>query len=333
MGSGASVQRASTWLALFAAACLVALLGCDDYAIPLMHGEDLSISVAPPASSAPAPPPPVFVKAGRTKVRGHWMIVPEGLDARDGRYDLAIHFHGNPKVVEESYALARIRAVLVIVNLGEGADRYSEAFPNPLRLRTIINTVGEELQTRGMAKPELRRLALSAWSAGFGAIGEIIRQPEHRRALDAVLLFDGLHARYIPDTKRVEPIEVGAWIDLAKDAMKDQVLFLVTHSAIHPVNLEIAGVRETINAVLDEVGVKRTKTEGRVRPRKLEAIRGVYGDKSLFELNAQNVAVDKGLMVIEYDGRMPEHHIAHLLQMSQIGLPRLALRWKRPPPR
>jgi hypothetical protein len=62
-------------------------------------------------------------------------------------------------------------------------------------------------------------------------------------------------------------------------------------------------------------------------PRKLDAIRDVYSDKSLVPLRAQSVAVRKSLMVIEYAGNSPAIHIAHLLQMSQIGLPRLQQRW------
>src|SRR4030095_6193760 len=100
-------------------------------------------------------------------------------------------------------------------------DRYSQAFPNPLALRKLLQTVGDKLEERGVAHPQLGRLALSAWSAGYAAIEQIIRQPEHRRAVDAVLLFDGLHARYVPDTARVDPNEVAPWESLAEDAMKD----------------------------------------------------------------------------------------------------------------
>jgi hypothetical protein len=48
----------------------------------------------------------------------------------------------------------------------------------------------------------------------------------------------------------------------------------------------------------------------------------------MLPLKARSVAIKGQFMVVEYGGRSPLHHVAHLLQMSQIALPRLAHRWK-----
>jgi hypothetical protein len=329
------------WRAALLGAALILALGCKDRTdgVPLLLQADEATKVSPSAAAAAitvsaqvqAPARRYLVPAGRGHIGRHILSIPPGLDAPDGNYDLAIHFHGNTKAVEESYRLAKIRAVLLIVNLGEGADRYRDAFPSPTTLEGLLRKVNEDLAGRGVPHPRLRRLALSAWSAGYGAVLTILQQPEHRPLIDAVLLFDGLHARFQAGTGKVDENEVRPFVELAEDAAAGRTLFLVTHSAITPVNTELASVGKTSDALLEHVGVKRLRTTGQVRPRKLEAIRGVYGDKSLVTLRAESVAVKKGLMIIAYDGISPEHHIAHLLQMSQIGLPRLALRWKNPP--
>lgn len=285
-----------------------------------------------------AEPELVTLEPGRGTVRGHVLSFPNRFQTENGEYDLVVHFHGNTDAVEESYELAGIGAALVIINLGEGADLYERAFSDPSRLRAVRRRVRDKLRKRGVEEPKLRRLALSGWSAGYGAVMRIIDQPEHRQMIDAVLLFDGMHARYEPGTQtepgarpQLAAGDVAPFIRLGKRAAADELLFMITHSKIQPKNRYLASVRETADVVLDEVGLERTEVTGVVKPRMLEAVEGIYARRSMLELHATTVAIEGNLLVAEYDGRSPLHHVAHLLQMSQIGLPRLALRWKNRP--
>jgi hypothetical protein len=51
--------------------------------------------------------------------------------------------------------------------------------------------------TRRAPSGHLGRIALSAWSAGFAAVGALFRQPTLAARIDAVLLADGPHANYM----------------------------------------------------------------------------------------------------------------------------------------
>ena len=306
-------------------------LSAEELIVPTIVEDDEPAAPEP----AVAEPEIVTLEPGRGTVGGHVLSIPNRLHTEDGEYDLVVHFHGNTDAVEESYELAGIGAVLVIINLGEGADVYERAFSDPSRMRGLRRRVRDKLRARGVRKPKLRRLALSAWSAGYGAVMRVIDQPEHREALDAVLLFDGMHARYEPGTQtepgarpRLAAGDVAPFVRLAERAIDDELLFMITHSKIQPKNRDLASVRETADTVIDEVGVKRTKVTGVVKPRMLKAVEGIYARRSMLELQATSVAIEGQLLIAEYDGRSPLHHVAHLLQMSQIGLPRLALRWK-----
>ncbi len=277
----------------------------------------------------------VMVPTGRDTVRGHVMTIPTAFEAPDGAFDLVVHFHGNTEAVEESYKRAGISAVVVIINLGEGADLYERAFADPSALTRVRRRVREKLQERGVGEPRLRRMALSAWSAGYGAVLRIIDQPKHREKLDAVLLLDGMHAGYAslgeaaPQGQREVAIgDVKPFIRLAQRAVKDELLFFVTHSRIQPKNTELASVRETADVMLEHVGVERKKVSGTTKPFMLDAVKEIYAERSMLPLEAKSVAIEGQLMVVEYGGRSPLHHVAHLLQMSQIALPRLARRWK-----
>jgi len=343
-----AVGGTRTALSVLVTLALVVLIGgcnveIDSRTLQHLSAEELSITkvrervtatIERPAKPA-AEPEIVTLEAGRGTVRGHVLSFPNRFQTENGEYDLVVHFHGNTDAVEESYELAGIQAALVIVNLGEGADLYERAFSDPSRMRGLRRRVREKLRARGVKKPKLRRLALSAWSAGYGAVLRVIDQPEHRQALDAVLLFDGMHARYEPGTQpepgarpQLAAGDVAPFTRLAERAANDELLFMITHSKIQPKNAKLASVRETADAVLDEVGVERTEVTGVVKPRMLKAVEGIYARRSMLELQATTVAIKGNLLVAEYDGRSPLHHVAHLLQMSQIGLPRLALRWK-----
>jgi hypothetical protein len=320
------------------AVVLQAFVGCsvDLDAIPLQRVAIAELAVEPEQTATPSviAPKRESVEAGRGSVRGHVFNVPEGFHTHDGQYDLVVHFHGNTDAVLESHALAGIDAVLVIVNLGEGADLYDTAFADPSAFKRLRRRVGETMKERGVAEPELRRIGLTAWSAGYGAVLRIIDQPVHRDRIDAVLLFDGMHAGYMPITREVSRGDAGPFIRMGARAANDELLFVVTHSQIQPVNPELASVKETADLVLEHVGAIRTEVAGTdlsrtVKPRYLEAVRDIYSQRSVIELYARSLATKGQLVVAEYDGSSPLHHVAHLLQMSQIGLPRLVDRWKR----
>ena len=301
---------------------------------PLLKAESTPDVVMTPqvarveASSAPAKAF-TFVEPGRDTVRGHVLSIPTGFQT-DGAYDLVIHFHGNTEAVIESYKLAQIRAVLVIVNLGEGADKYERAFASPAALSRVRRRVNDKLKARGVPSPKLRRMAFSAWSAGYGAVMRVIDQPDHRKKLDAVLLFDGLHAGYAGGSKTVAEGDVAPFVRYGEHAALGDVLFFITHSLIQPENPALASCKETSEVIIQRVGTSRKKTTAVVKPRMLEAVKDIYAERSMLALEARSVAIQGELYVVEYSGRSPLHHVAHLLQMSQIGLPRLAYRWRRP---
>jgi hypothetical protein len=78
------------------------------------------------------------------------------------------------------------------------------------------------------------RVALTAWSAGYGAAEKLVSREEDRARVDAILLADGLHAGFMDPWKRnFAPNALQAFRDfgaLAKDGKK---LFAITHSSIN----------------------------------------------------------------------------------------------------
>jgi hypothetical protein len=81
------------------------------------------------------------------------------------------------------------------------------------------------------------RIALSGWSAGFGAVREILKRPADAARIDAVLLADGLFTEWSSSrsgsgSRDADFAKVKSVIDFARRATEGEKLFVLTHTAI-----------------------------------------------------------------------------------------------------
>ena len=321
------------WLLLGLLLC--GAVGCHrDSTVAALDPQALRGTLRMPQLPEPTEPAPAadakLRRAGRTTVRGHVMTIPPGFSARDGSYDLVIHFHGNPNAVEESYRRAGIDAAVVIVNLGAGATRYIRQFADPGQLEGILRRVDTKLAERGLERPKRRRLALSAWSAGYGAVMRVLDQPSVAAQVDAVLLLDSLHARRMPGTGGIDRQDLAPFRGFAARAAAGKALLVISHSDIEPEG-PLVSVDDCSDYLLEQVGVRRRIASGRVAPTTLEAALAAYAPRSLFPLDLVTEARRGGLLVRGFEGRAPEHHIAHLFQMEQLVLDDLHRWWAATP--
>src|SRR5690606_38177759 len=94
-------------------------------------------------------------------------------------------------------------------------------------LRSVEAVVSKRFDVRGA---HVAHLALSAWSAGYAAIEQVLSQPYGEARVDAVTLLDGLHSGYSEhslDTDRLAP-----FVRFAKRAAERDTLMFVSHSSI-----------------------------------------------------------------------------------------------------
>jgi hypothetical protein len=297
---------------------------------------DEPLPAVTPAGEASAPATDradaALVRKGRSPIAGGLLTILPGFSSADGRYDLVIHFHGNTDLVEESYARLPLDAVVVIMNLGTGSGPYEDRFANPLALPEILGRVQATLEKRGLQHPTRNRLALSAWSAGYGAVIRILDQPALADQVDAVVLLDGIHCGYQPGTRTLIPERLAPFERFARAAMEGKKLFSITHSEITPVG-HYAGTKETTDALLERVGVARTPGGETPPELTLASIDGVIARKAIRPLVPRSEATSGGLHVRGYVGAEPETHAMHLIEMSVTALPDLVRYWAAPRPR
>ncbi|MBI4951724.1 MAG: hypothetical protein HY908_06795 [Myxococcales bacterium] len=181
------------------------------------------------------------------------MIVPRDAGravGADHGFDLVIHFHGH-EAVRKEWVQVMDRAILVGIDLGIGSTAYRPPFQSPERFRELVASVERAVaEASGDAGAHVRHLGLSAWSAGYGAVGELLARSEVARAVDTVVLLDGLHSGYVGD--EVDPGELAPFLSFARRAAAGDKLMFVSHSSIIPPGY--ASTTETSNYLVAMLG-------------------------------------------------------------------------------
>lgn len=330
----------SPWLWL-GGVVLVALAGTVAVSVSLWEVTKLPELGQPKASSPkPKAPPLPAVASGRDAnmkrglhvglARGVLYAPPE-FRSPDGRFDLLIHFHGNVEMVEQSVATARLNALVAIINVGDGSGVYAKEMQNPYAFDRLLNTVEERAEQRlGLDRAEIRRVALSAWSAGFASVNEILGSRSRRERFDAVFLLDSPHAKYAPgsDTEVYQP-SIEPFVAFARRAVAGERLMIITHSAIPTEGYP--STTETTNAVLGALSLEREEVSPEVASPPAVDIPVVMrafpsGQRNWMQVTTQVKA--QGFAVYGCTGNGKGDHIAHLAQMSVTVLPALRDRWE-----
>jgi hypothetical protein len=181
------------------------------------------------------------------------MIAPEkGGLTPNGEFDVMFHFHGHEPARKE-WVKVMDGAVLVGIDLGLGSGPYEQTFSAPGAFDALLKSVEQTMQKRtGVANARARRVGLSAWSAGYGAVQNILAQPAAKKQVDSVILLDGLHCGYAGGS--INELQIKSFIDFAEQAGQGRKFMLVSHSSIIPPGY--ASTTETANFLIFKLGGK-----------------------------------------------------------------------------
>ena len=177
------------------------------------------------------------------------LYLPAGIGKRP---TLLLFFHSETWIPE--VAAARNRVAVVSVLAGSGSGSYSRLFEDPQRFPRLIAEAEE------ISHVTFARVILGGWSAGCGALRQILKSPDSYARVNAVACIDGVHTDYMegkpgPAESSLSADNLQVWLQLARDAMAGRKRFLLTHSEIFPGTY--ASTTETADFLLKELGVSR----------------------------------------------------------------------------
>lgn len=235
-------------------------------------------------STRPHPRIPQYEPTGRrTALSAGTLYVPTTFTPR-GRHAVIVHFHGAPWLLEHHVKSHAPQTALVTVHLGAGSRVYADAFSEDGRLLRLVDEAAREARAMLGAPITFDVLALTSFSAGYGAIRSILQQPQQYSRVHAVMLADSLHAGYAADVVGprtadlpVDESSLAPFIGFARDAAASRKRLIVNHSEVFPGTY--ASTTETADLLLRHLGLTRRPVlrQGPVGMQNLsEAMRGEF---------------------------------------------------------
>jgi len=188
----------------------------------------------------------------REKLSTGTLFIPAKL-ARRTSLPLVLHFHGGTWLPEVA-ANTSGRFAAIAVQSGSGSAAYAKPFAAAGSFAAMLREAEQKSGKR------FGPVILTAWSAGCGAVREILRVPENYARVDKVLLIDGLHASYVsgkpgPLESELVAENLDIFLQFARDAVGGRKTFLVTHSEIFPGTF--ASTTETADWLLSKLSLRR----------------------------------------------------------------------------
>ncbi|MEO1495798.1 MAG: hypothetical protein AAFV43_01480 [Planctomycetota bacterium] len=234
--------------------------------------------------------------------RSQWrMFIPDTYTHRPGdEVDLLVHFHGDSQTVWNNAAYADLNAVIVTVNYNGLSSAYRVPFQDTTLFDQLLTDAENRLrgQTDFGAAASFDTLAVSSFSAGYGAVREIVKSPTYRTQIDSLLAADSLYATTASDGTPLDSQMAGykAYADLAAAGDKR---FIFTHSQVATFGYE--STEETGNELLQHLSLG-TATDNGV---------------GLGTLRYYRKAEQEGFTLHGARGATGDDHLAHLRYMGE----------------
>jgi hypothetical protein len=310
-------------------AVLVGVVRTSTIALSLLAAgcsHDRPPAPAPPPSASAAPPertprvatvetPKQLETATAYRARfgpGAELYLPPWFSAKKGGYDLILHFHGVGRWQEANIERAKLNVAVVSINLGAGTEPYSNTFKSPDAFDKLLADTNAEIAKSARAEgAQVRRIALSAWSAGFSSISRMMSDAVAQR-VDAILLADGFFTFFtVPKKRTVNAQGLEKFARFAEAAGRDEKLFAITHTTI-PTG-PYPSVQECVTKLLEMIDLTK-KPASHVGPRNMH----------------QFYTVDRGSFHIRgYQGTLAADHVKQLHAMGETVYPYLKSRWDK----
>jgi hypothetical protein len=163
-----------------------------------------------------------------------WKIfIPSTYQPRGNVADLLVHFHGDPQTYWNNAKYAKLNTVIVTVNYNGLSSVYSTPFSNT----ALFGDLMYEALTKVRAEPDIPdtlnwdKIGVSSFSAGFGAVREILKQPTYRNDIDSLLAADSIYATTAGDGTPLDS-QMADYKTFATAAKNGTKTFIYSHSQV-----------------------------------------------------------------------------------------------------
>lgn len=221
--------------------------------------------------------------------------------------DLLIHFHGAVDTIRQAMERANTGATIVVVNQPGLSAAYATPFRDDVKLFSTLLAESALQQGADKTPPATRwrRVTLSCFSAGYGAVREILNDPQAFARVDAIVAADSIYAGLeapalgqASGTRRADARDMAGFLAFATAAAAGEKVFVVSHSA-QPT--PYASTTETADCLLAHLRLER------------EPLEAVAGE----DFSQVSRAGRGGFAVLGFSGASGPAHLFHLRSMDR----------------
>lgn len=238
------------------------------------------------------------------------LFVPEGYTLpADGDVRLTVHFHTTDKFIVREHLRRGLKEPLLVAHLGEGSSTYGRPFQDVDRFGRLLDRSAEALSTP-QTQAKIIQVDITSFSAGYGAVREILKQDKYIEKIRRVILADSLYASWDPATTQPGATSQPArenmepFAKFLQMAARGEKTFVLTHSHVPT---PYANTAATADWIIGLVGAAKVKVENGSLPATLDP---------QFPLLYR---ADKGrLHVWGYGGTDSQAHLTHVRHIADI---------------
>lgn len=196
------------------------------------------------------------------------LLIPDTYRPQGDSVDLVIHFHGTAERALECFKKSGRSAALVVIAWNGLSRKYEKPFEDDPKLfaRVLHEAKAKLAEHFGLKGVNVNRLVVSSFSAGFGALRQILANPSYADAITDLVLVDTLYAGYVEQDGKnlVSPGDVAPFLAFAKRAAKGEKTLWLTYSQVVPPGY--ASTFETAEYLVRGVGGKLRPAAGEDAP-------------------------------------------------------------------
>ena len=193
------------------------------------------------------------------------LFVPGDFTARGESVPVLIHFHGDEGTVNRNFCAVGVQAVVINVTFKGLSSAYAKPFRDADLLSRILDEAMRHLRAERLAAPDAEwgPVCVSSFSAGFGAVRELLERPADFERIDGLLMLDSLYAGYEDENRprRVADVLMKDFRRFAQAAADGDKTFILTHSYLVPGTY--AGTHKTADDLIRHVGIARRTVDDR----------------------------------------------------------------------
>ena len=158
------------------------------------------------------------------------LFVPEGFAVPEGgAVPLAVHFQGGVTIAEENFVRSGHGGVLIASTLSGRSSSFSRPYRDREAFAALLTRAAEHLSTPERAV-RFEPITVTFFSAGYGAVRELLKDSEHFDRIDALVSADSIYADVVSDSVRAaDAAQMTDFMRFAQAAARGEKTFVVAH--------------------------------------------------------------------------------------------------------